>query len=95
MARLGWDHPSRGPHAAVTPPTVSMNEVSHLGCHQLSGDDMGEAVHVVPYHIWDGFVLWGPRRVRGVRFFALLGLGPAEPCQNFFLPGGSREPDGG
>ncbi len=72
-----------------------MNEVLHLGCSQLSGDNMGEAVYVVADRAWERFVLWGPRRVRGVRFFALLGLGPAEPWQNFLLPGGSREPEGG
>ncbi len=95
MARLGWDNPSRGPHAAVTPPTVGMNEVPYLGCLQLSWDIMGEAMHVATYLDWESFCTLGTQTCWGVRIFALLGLGPAEPWQNFLLPGGSRGPEGG
>ncbi len=47
VARLGWDNPSRGPYADCDSSHISMNEVQHLGYHQLSGDIMGEAMYVM------------------------------------------------
>ncbi len=80
----------------MTPPTVGMNEVPYLGCLQLSWDIMGEAMHVVclPGGLGELCTL-GTQTCWGVRKISLLGLGPAEPWQNFLLPGGSRGPEGG
>ena len=53
-------------------------------------------MHVGAYLAWDGFCTAGTQTMLGGgQIFALLGLGPAEPWQNFLLPGGSREPEGG
>ncbi len=73
-----------------------MNEVLHLGCSQLSGDIMGEAMYVGLYlSLGEICTLGAQTMLWGGQIFALLGLGPAEPWQNFLLPGGSREPEGG
>ncbi len=70
-----------------------MNEVLHLGYHKLSGDIMGEAMYVMIGMIC---TVGGPDVLGGPEFFALLGLGPAKPWQNFLLStGDSWELEGG
>ncbi len=78
MAPLRWDHTARCP--LVSGCLRQLLEASHSGLgYYLS--IMGEAMYVRS----GMFCPVGVQTCWGTRFFALLGLGPVEPWQNFPL----------